>query len=80
MLLLFDKEFSGYDIEKAPETINTISENLCRHLVLAARPYKKRVINHGDERYVYEIYGKAMANLLKQSKRQLSIVHRKSSY
>jgi hypothetical protein len=32
-LLLYDKEFSGYDIEKAPETINTISENLCAFLL-----------------------------------------------
>jgi DNA-binding transcriptional ArsR family regulator len=69
LLLLFNKESSGYDIQKVPETINSISENLCRYLVLAAKPYKKRVINHGDERYVYEIYGKAMTNLLKQSKK-----------
>jgi DNA-binding transcriptional ArsR family regulator len=77
LLLLYNKELSAYDIEQNPERINAISENLSRYLVIAAKPYEKRVINHGDERYVYEIYGKAMANLLKEGKRQLSLVQRK---
>jgi DNA-binding transcriptional ArsR family regulator len=77
LLLLYDKELSAYDIEQTPETINAISENLSRYLVMAAKSYEKQVINHGDERYVYEIYGKAMANLLKESKKQLSLVQRK---
>jgi hypothetical protein len=37
---------------------------------MAAKPYEKRAINHGDERYVYEIYGKAMINLLNQGKKR----------
>src|SRR5919202_2001503 len=53
LLLMYNKEFN---IEQTTETINTISEDLSRHLVMAARPYEKRIINHGDERYVYEIY------------------------
>jgi DNA-binding transcriptional ArsR family regulator len=77
LLLLYNKELSAYDIEQNPETINAISENLSRYLVIAAKSYEKRVINHGDERYVYEIYGKAMANLLKEGKKQLSLVQRK---
>jgi DNA-binding transcriptional ArsR family regulator len=77
LLLLYNKELSAYDIEQTPETINAISENLSRYLVMAAKSYEKQVINHGDERYVYEIYGKAMANLLKESKKQLSLVQRK---
>ena len=77
LLLLYNKELSAYDIEQNPERINAISENLSRYLVIAAKSYEKRVINHGDERYVYEIYGKAMANLLKERKKQLSLVQRK---
>jgi DNA-binding transcriptional ArsR family regulator len=77
LLLLYNKELSAYDIEQDPETINAISQNLSRYLVIAAKSYEKRVINHGDERYVYDIYGKAMANLLKEGKKQLSLVQRK---
>jgi DNA-binding transcriptional ArsR family regulator len=77
LLLLYDKELSAYDIKQTPETINAISEKLSRYLVMAAKSYEKQVINHGDERYVYEIYGKAMANLLKEGKKQLSLVQRK---
>jgi hypothetical protein len=77
LLLLYNKELSAYDIEQNPERINAISENLSRYLVIAAKSFEKRVINHGDERYVYEIYGKAMANLLKEGKKQLSLVQRK---
>src|SRR5919109_5143282 len=62
LLLLYNKEWLGYNIEQTPETINTISENLSRHIVMAAKSYEKQVINHGDERYVYEIYGTAMTN------------------
>jgi DNA-binding transcriptional ArsR family regulator len=77
LLLLYNKELSAHDIEQTPETINAISENLSRYLVAAAKSYEKQVINHGDERYVYEIYGKAMANLLKEGKKQLSLIQRK---
>ena len=77
LLLLYNKELSAYDIEQNTETINAISENLSRYLVITAKSYEKRVINHGDERYVYELYGKAMANLLKEGKKQLSLAQRK---
>jgi hypothetical protein len=54
-----------------------ISEKLSRHLVMAAKPYENRIIDHGDERYVYEIYGKAMTDLLKEDKKQISYIQRK---
>ena len=59
-------------IEYTPSAINTISENLSRYLVMAAKSYETRHVNHGDERYVYEIYRKAMTNLLKEDKQLLS--------
>ena len=76
LLLLYNKELSTYDIEQTPEAINAISENLSRYLVMAAKYYESKIINHGDERYIYEIYGKAMFTLLKEDK-QLSYIQRK---
>jgi DNA-binding transcriptional ArsR family regulator len=76
--LLYNKELSSaYDIEYTPEAINSISEKLSRHLVMAAKSYEDRIINHGDEKYIYEIYGKAMTNLLKENKKQLPYIQRK---
>ena len=77
LLLLYNKKLSVYDIEQTAETINAISENLSRYLVMAAKYYEKQIINHGDERYVYEIYGKAMTNLLKEGGKRVSLVQRK---
>ncbi|MFL6365295.1 MAG: ArsR/SmtB family transcription factor [Nitrososphaeraceae archaeon] len=76
LLLLYNKELSTYDIEQTPEAINAISENLSQYLVMAAKSYESKIINHGDERYIYEIYGKAMFTLLKENK-QLSYIQRK---
>jgi hypothetical protein len=44
---------------------------------MAAKSYESRIINHGDEKYVYEIYGKAIMNLLNEDKKQLSYIQRK---
>ena len=77
LLLLYNKELSVYDIEQTAETINAISENLSRYLVMAAKYYEKQVINQGNESYVYEIYGKAMTNLLKEGGKRVSLVQRK---
>ena len=77
LLLLWNEEISAYDIEQTPETINAISEDVSRYLVKVAKHYEKRVINHGDERYVYEIYGKAITNLLKEGRKELFYTKRK---
>src|ERR687885_2732473 len=81
LLLLYDKKLSlAYKIKNTPEAINYISESLSRQLVIAAKSYENRIINHGDERYVYEIYGKAVTNLLKEDKKQISSIERKNSF
>src|SRR5919109_2122622 len=59
---------SSYYIQKTPEVINTISENLSRFLVYTAKSYEKQTVNHSDERIIYEIYRKALGSLLKDSK------------
>ena len=78
LLLVYNKKLSTLDIEQTPEAINAISENLSRYLVISAKPYQKTVINHSDERYIYEIYGKAILSLLKEYK-QLYYIQRKTS-
>jgi DNA-binding transcriptional ArsR family regulator len=81
LLLLYDKKLSlAYKIKNTPEAINYISESLSRQLVIAAKSYENRIINHGDERYVYEIYGKAVTNLLKEGKKQIPSIERKNSF
>jgi DNA-binding transcriptional ArsR family regulator len=79
LLLLWNEEISAYNIEQTPETINAISEDVSRYLVKVAKTYEKRVINHGDERYVYEIYGKAITNLLKEGRKELFYTKRKNN-
>jgi hypothetical protein len=78
LLLVYNKKLSTFDIAQTPEAINAISENLSRYLIIAAKSYQKRGINHSDERYIYEIYGKAILSLLKEYK-QLSYIQRKTS-
>ena len=78
LLSMYNNEISSaYEIEHTPDAINIVSEKLSRHLIIAAKSYENRIIDHGDEKYVYEIYGKAIMNLLKEDKKQLSYIQRK---
>lgn len=78
LLSMYNNELSPvYEIEHTPDATNMISEKLSRHLITAAKSYENRTANHGYERYVYEIYGKAIMNLLKDDKKQLSYIQRK---
>ena len=78
LLSMYNNEISSaYEIEHTPDAINIVAEKLSRHLIIAAKSYENRTINHGDESYVYEIYGKAIMNLLKEDKKQLSYIQRK---
>jgi hypothetical protein len=78
LLMMNNKELSSaYEIQYIPDAINTMSEELSRQLIMAAKSYENNIINHGDETYVYEIYGKAMANLLREDKKQISYIQRK---
>jgi DNA-binding transcriptional ArsR family regulator len=78
LLLMYNEELSSaYEIEHTPDAINMTSEKLSRHLITVAKSYENRTTNHGDERCVYEIYGKAIMNLLRDDKKQLSYIQRK---
>lgn len=66
LLMLTKKDSSSpYHIEQTPEEINAISENLSHFLIKTAKSYEKKVVNHADEKIIYEIYTKALCNLLK---------------
>ena len=81
LLLMYNEDLSSdYKIEHTAETINRISEKLSRHLIMAAKSYENKTINHGDEQNVYEVYAKAISNLLKEDKRQLSYIQRKNKH
>ena len=71
-LLMLNKKglsSSRYRLDQTPEAINAISENLSRILVNTARSYKRRIVNHSDERIIYEIYEKALNNFLNEQER-----------
>jgi DNA-binding transcriptional ArsR family regulator len=81
LLLMYNEDLSSdYKIEHTTEAINRISEKLSRHLINAAKSYENKTINHGDEQNVYEIYAKAISNLLKEDKKQLSYIQRKNKH
>jgi DNA-binding transcriptional ArsR family regulator len=81
LLLMYNEDLSSdYKIEHTAETINRISEKLSRHLIMAAKAYENKTINHDDEHNVYEIYAKAISNLLKEDKKQLSYIQRKNKH
>jgi DNA-binding transcriptional ArsR family regulator len=59
---------SMYTIDQTPESIDAISENLSRFLVKTAKSYEDKIVNHGDESIIYEIYSKALSSFLKEKK------------
>lgn len=68
---------SMYAIDQTPESIDAISENLSRFLVKAAKSYEDKIVNHGDESIIYEIYSKALNSLLKEKNIRNSLLVRK---
>jgi DNA-binding transcriptional ArsR family regulator len=68
---------SMYTIDQTPESIDAISENLSRFLVKTAKYYEDKVVNHGDESIIYEIYSKALSSFLKEKNIRNSLLVRK---
>ena len=68
---------SVYAIDQTPESIDAISENLSRFLVKTAKSYEDKVVNHGDESIIYEIYSKALSSFLKEKNIRNSLLVRK---
>jgi DNA-binding transcriptional ArsR family regulator len=68
---------SVYTIDQTPESIDAISENLSRFLVKTAKSYEDKIVNHGDESIIYEIYSKALSSFLKEKNIRNSLLVRK---
>ena len=58
-------------IDQAPNTSNSFAETLSRQLVKVAKAYVEKQVNHAQESVIYEIYTKAMSELLGMKKNAL---------
>ena len=76
-VLSSSSQSSVYTIDQTPESIDAISENLSRFLVKTAKSYESKVVNHGDESIIYEIYSKALSSFLKEKNIRSSLLVRK---
>ena len=52
LLMMNNNDDSNNEIRYTPDAINTISEELSRQLIMAAKSYESSIINHGDEKYI----------------------------
>jgi DNA-binding transcriptional ArsR family regulator len=55
-------------IDQTADTSNSFAEILSRQLVKVAKAYVERQVNHAQESVIYEIYTKAMSELLDMKK------------
>jgi DNA-binding transcriptional ArsR family regulator len=67
-LLIINKRNS---IDQTPNTSNSFAEMLSRQLVKVAKAYVEKQVNHAQESIIYEIYTKAMSELLDMKKNSL---------
>ena len=58
-------------IDQTPNTSNNFAEILSRQLVKVAKAYVEKQVNHAQESIIYEIYTKAMSELLDMTKNSL---------
>src|SRR5215467_2350995 len=59
-------------IDQTPDISNSFAEILSRQLVKIAKAYVEKQVNHAQESIIYEIYTKAMSELLDMKKTLLS--------
>jgi len=58
-------------IDQTPDISNSFAEILSRQLVKVAKAYVEKQVNHAQESIIYEIYTKAMSELLDMKKNLL---------
>jgi DNA-binding transcriptional ArsR family regulator len=58
-------------IDQTPDISNGFAEILSRQLVKVAKAYVEKQVNHAQESIIYEIYTKAMSELLDMKKNSL---------
>jgi DNA-binding transcriptional ArsR family regulator len=67
-LLIINKRNS---VDQTPNTSNSFAEILSRQLVKVAKAYVEKQVNHAQESVIYEIYTKAISELLDMNKSPL---------
>jgi DNA-binding transcriptional ArsR family regulator len=60
-----------HSIDQTPNLSNSFAEILSRQLVNVAKAYVEKQVNHGQESVIYEIYTKAISELLDMNKSSL---------
>ena len=60
-----------HSIDQTPNLSNSFAEILSRQLVKVAKAYVEKQVNHGQESVIYEIYTKAISELLDMNKSSL---------
>ena len=60
-----------HSIDQTPNLSNSFAEILSRQLVKVAKAYVEKQVNHAQESVIYEIYTKAMSELLDMNKSSL---------
>lgn len=58
-------------IDQTPNISNSLAEILSRQLVKVAKAYEEKQVNHAQETIIYEIYTKAISQLLDMNKNSL---------
>ena len=56
-----------YDLTKNAETVTLLSSNLSNYIVAASLPYINKEVSFGKESIIFDIYVKAVKNLVSKS-------------
>jgi DNA-binding transcriptional ArsR family regulator len=64
MSMLIRNNSSNNSIVQTPTISNKIAESLSRHLVKLSKKYEQKEVNYAEEKVIYEIYTKAISELL----------------
>ncbi|NAL78035.1 hypothetical protein, partial [Nitrososphaera sp. AFS] len=62
--MLIRNNGSNNSIVQTPTITNRIAESLSRHLVKQSKKHEQKEVNYAEEKIIYEIYTKAISELL----------------
>jgi DNA-binding transcriptional ArsR family regulator len=71
--MLIRNNGSNNSIVQTPAISNRIAEGLSRHLVEISKSYERKEVNYADEKIIYDIYTKAVSELLRTSEDLLAV-------
>jgi DNA-binding transcriptional ArsR family regulator len=62
----------SYKINKNPETVTLLSSDLSDYILSASLPYRNKELSSGKESIIFDIYAKAIKNLIQKSMGQVN--------